>query len=54
MSEELERPSSEPSFARLLAANLRVVGVAVLVMVAAYGTWRGLARLFPDVSWLQP
>jgi len=46
--------ASEPSLRALLLANLRVVGFACALAVLAYGVWRGLAALFPELTWLQP
>ncbi len=44
---------TEPTFASLLKGNLRVlVGVAVLAALA-FGAWRGLLLVFPDVDWLR-
>lgn len=46
-------PRPEPGFGELLGANLKVLGYGVLVLATAYGVWRGLRVLFPDVRWLQ-
>ena len=43
----------EPTFGELLRCNLRIVGVALVVLVLAYALWRGLAVLFPELAWLQ-
>ncbi len=47
-----EKPA--PSFGALLGANLKVLGIALLLALLAFGIWRGLSALFPEVSWLQP
>ena len=46
-------PVEPPSLRELLVANLKVVGVVTLVMVAAWLVWMGLAKLFPGTDWLQ-
>ena len=51
-SDPSPRPPS-PSFGQLLVANLKVLGYGLLLLVFAYGVWRGLRVLFPEVSWLQ-
>ena len=43
----------EPTFRSLLLGNLRVVAWAMALMLVAYGMWRALAWLFPDIEWLQ-
>ncbi len=47
-------PPTEPTFAELLSANLRIVGAALALAVVAFALWRALAWLFPEVEWLQP
>ena len=46
-------PVKPPSLRELMIANLKVIGVVALVMVAAWLVWQGLARLFPETDWLQ-
>ncbi len=43
----------EPSFGDLLRGNLRLLRWVVVVMIAAFATWRGLVWLFPDMPWLR-
>jgi hypothetical protein len=43
-----------PTFGKLLASNVKIVAGVALLALMAYGTWRGIAALFPDVPWLQP
>ena len=45
--------STEPSFRALLLANLRVFALLALAAALLFGVWYGLAKLFPDVAWLQ-
>ena len=42
-----------PSLRELLIANLKVLGVVALVLLAAWLVWLGLAALFPETDWLQ-
>ena len=46
-------PQTEPTFAELLFANLRVVGGVLALAAVAFALWRALAWLFPEVEWLQ-
>ena len=46
-----ERP--EPTLGGLLRANLKLVGGVLLFGAVAFGIWRGLVLLFPDVEWLR-
>lgn len=43
----------EPGFGDLVLTNLKLVGVVMVGLALAWGAWRGLAWLFPDISWLQ-
>ena len=53
MSVEPPRERQAPNFAQLLRGNLRVLGYVALLVLLAYGTWRGLVWLFPEVEWLR-
>ena len=46
-------PREAPSFRALLAANVRVLTWLALAALLAWGVWRGLRWLFPDVPWLR-
>ena len=46
-------PRRAPTFGELLAANARMLGVVLLYAAIAFGAWRGLAWLFPDIAWLR-
>ena len=37
----------------LLLVNLRLLLVVAVLGAAAFALWRGLAALFPEISWLQ-
>jgi hypothetical protein len=37
----------------LLAVNLRVLVVVSALAALAFGLWKGLAALFPELKWLQ-
>ncbi|HIK59102.1 MAG TPA: hypothetical protein EYF98_00215 [Planctomycetes bacterium] len=37
----------------LMAVNLRVLLVVAALGAMAFGLWRGLAALFPELKWLQ-
>jgi len=50
---EAQLPPSPPSFWDLLWANLKVLLIAAAVAGVAFGIWRGLAALFPEMEWLQ-
>lgn len=43
----------QPGFGDLVLTNLKLVGVVMVGLALAWGAWRGLAWLFPDISWLQ-
>lgn len=43
----------EPSFGELLRSNLRVLALLLVYVAVAYGIWRLLLVVFPDVGWLR-
>lgn len=49
-----ESPEPDPVPLRtLLAVNLRVLLVVAALGALAFGLWKGLAALFPELTWLQ-
>ena len=46
-------PDWTPSWNALFGANLRILLAASFVGALAYGLWRALRLLFPEVGWLQ-
>ena len=46
-------PKPEPTFGELLRGNARVLFGVALYAVIAFGIWRGLVWLFPDIAWLR-
>ena len=47
------RPPEPPSFRALLWGSLRTAAAALVLAALAFGLWRGLVWLFPDVEWLR-
>ena len=52
-SQQHSQPAEPPGLRDLLIVNLKVVGVLLLVLPAAWLVWLGLAALFPKTHWLQ-
>jgi len=50
---EPARIQHEVSLRGLLLTNLRVLVVVSVLALLAYGLWRALAALFPEIPWLQ-
>ncbi len=52
MTEAASTPPKPPSLRELLLSNLKILAGSLLLAILAYGMWRLLTLLFPDVAWL--
>lgn len=54
MTSETPQGQDEARFWPLLKENVKVVGGVMIFALLVFGLWLGLARLFPEIEWLQP